>query len=79
MTTTTQEKQSPAFAAGYATGVLIGDPDRRRKVQAELDSMIESDPLLFLLCANIVTGKMVVEGGELFSVDDETGQRKLIA
>ncbi len=41
--------------------------------------MIESDPLLFLLCANIVTGKMVVEGGELFSVDDETGQRKLIA
>ncbi len=79
MTTTIQEKTSPAFAAGCVTGVLMGDQDRRRKVQAELDSMSERDKILFLLYANIVTGAMVVDDGRVYRVDDETGQRKLIA
>ncbi len=79
MTTTTQEKRSPAFAAGCAAGVLIGDQDRRRKVQAELDSMSERDKTLLLLYACIRTGEMVVDDGRVYRVDDETGQRKLIA
>ena len=73
-------EKSPAFHAGFATGVLLDNQsDRRQKIDAEIDSMDMNQKTLFLLYAMLHTGEMVVEGGELFSVDGETGKRKLIA
>ncbi len=46
----------------------------------DIDSMSERDKALFLLYVCIRTGEMVVgDDDRVYRVDDETGQRKLIA
>lgn len=73
-------ENSPAFHAGFATGVLMDrDSDRRQKIDAEIDSMDMNKKTLFLMFLMLQAGDLEIEDGQVFSVDSETGSRKLIA